>query len=493
MSEVSQINDYTAFITNDDNHIIDFLKVLPKNGSIYYLGQSQYNDPRIVVLEQDTVRNQSARIYFDLFNKRLVNVITSDNDLCNQIKQNVLELIALDKNFSYGSGGIKSISNFWENLDYISNNPSTDGFKDIFKNKPCVIVGSGPSLDKNVDILRCYKDNVVIMAAGSAIATLNKHGIVPQFVFNVDPFEIMEAYILPYVTKDTVLITSSIGSSNLIKSFPGPIVWLSSMEGYKIMESIRDVVPLHYLLLVDVSVISSVLSFATLAGCNPICFIGQDMAFESKDKIHSDGIKELDDPGKVIEVTGLDGKQYQTLEVYRELWDYLNGLVPKIKDHKIINCTESGLGIMGTEVMSLNYAARKYFYREIPKSYTINYQTIDKSKLFSKLILIKRDMIQFKTFYNLFKEYIDTLIKSNVSEVIINNEVNEWFDNVKKVNGYNTIRTYTDWIWYLSVIESDINKKVEMLIKFEYIIDLVIDMLSKQIDNFQRMVNVNES
>ncbi len=49
------------------------------------------------------------------------------------------------------------------------------------KETPVFIVGNGPSLDSLIDIIQEYRDNAIIVSCGTALKTLYKHGITPDF------------------------------------------------------------------------------------------------------------------------------------------------------------------------------------------------------------------------------------------------------------------------------------------------------------------------
>ncbi|MCW8090328.1 motility associated factor glycosyltransferase family protein [Alteromonas sp. ASW11-130] len=49
------------------------------------------------------------------------------------------------------------------------------------KDTPVFIVGNGPSLDNLIDLVEEYKDQAIIISCGTALKTLYKHGITPDF------------------------------------------------------------------------------------------------------------------------------------------------------------------------------------------------------------------------------------------------------------------------------------------------------------------------
>ena len=61
--------------------------------------------------------------------------------------------------------------------------PILTGRKEIksdFKEQPVIIVGNGPSLDKDIELLKSRKDNVIIISCGTALKALLHHGITPS-------------------------------------------------------------------------------------------------------------------------------------------------------------------------------------------------------------------------------------------------------------------------------------------------------------------------
>ncbi len=61
--------------------------------------------------------------------------------------------------------------------------------KDIFEDKPILIVAAGPSLKKNIEWLKQNSDKFIIFAVTATLATLQKADISPDIVVHLDPFE----------------------------------------------------------------------------------------------------------------------------------------------------------------------------------------------------------------------------------------------------------------------------------------------------------------
>ncbi|MFZ5353320.1 MAG: motility associated factor glycosyltransferase family protein, partial [Bacillota bacterium] len=77
--------------------------------------------------------------------------------------------------------------NFCENAKVFSESVTFDNYKDVFKDIPAIIVSAGPSLNKNIELLKNIKDKAIIISCGSAINILESRGIVPHVMAGIDP------------------------------------------------------------------------------------------------------------------------------------------------------------------------------------------------------------------------------------------------------------------------------------------------------------------
>ena len=79
--------------------------------------------------------------------------------------------------------------NFLRNQEVIQKNPGVIALKNRFRNIPGIVIGAGPSLDKNIRYLRKACERAVILCCDAALKPLLSHGIVPNFVLVLDPQE----------------------------------------------------------------------------------------------------------------------------------------------------------------------------------------------------------------------------------------------------------------------------------------------------------------
>lgn len=78
--------------------------------------------------------------------------------------------------------GFNSIPMTLDNLIYTLEETPLNEFKDIYKGKTALIVSAGPSLDRNLEIIKKNRDKIIIFCVGTAYKALAKNGIKPDFL-----------------------------------------------------------------------------------------------------------------------------------------------------------------------------------------------------------------------------------------------------------------------------------------------------------------------
>lgn len=61
-------------------------------------------------------------------------------------------------------------------------------FKDFYKGKKAVVVSAGPTLDRNIETLKKYRENYVLFTVGTAVKTLYKNDIKPDFICLIETY-----------------------------------------------------------------------------------------------------------------------------------------------------------------------------------------------------------------------------------------------------------------------------------------------------------------
>ncbi|EME70285.1 hypothetical protein H261_08868 [Paramagnetospirillum caucaseum] len=102
---------------------------------------------------------------------------------------------------------------------------------------PVFIVGSGPSLDDDIEVIKAYKDRAVIISCGTAARVLMANGIQPDFQMLLEngaaPYRALKAVADEFGYADTVLIASNTVDPRVKEMFRTPVFYFrNSLSSY---------------------------------------------------------------------------------------------------------------------------------------------------------------------------------------------------------------------------------------------------------------------
>lgn len=247
------------------------------------------------------------------------------------------------------------------NFNYLLDSMYIDCLKDKFKNIPAIIVSAGPSLVKNIEQLKEFQDRALIFAVSSSLRKLKEgYNIIPQFATFIDSSE----ELLPLI--DGVSDLEKINFIYQPSTYNGiyklntkrSLVYLPNNDFFSNwVAKILKINNQNYRNRGTVSI--TAFSAAQNFGCNPVIYVGQDLAYTNEGQVYADEeIKVLYDKRNMLCVPGWDGKAVQTNSSYAIFIRYFENLAKEFPDVKIINATEGGAFIRGIEHMSFKEASK---------------------------------------------------------------------------------------------------------------------------------------
>jgi len=162
------------------------------------------------------------------------------------------------------------------NMRYLAERPSVASLTGAFANKPCVIVSPGPSLAKNSALLPALKGQALIIAGNRSVAPLKQLGIAPDLVVVADPID------LRYQLQGDLLDGAGALLLDLVVH-PGMFELQARRHFlytavHEIFNTTSDALGKGGLLPSGGSVATTAFRVALELGCNPIVFVGQDLA-----------------------------------------------------------------------------------------------------------------------------------------------------------------------------------------------------------------------
>ena len=193
------------------------------------------------------------------------------------IAQEIINQILCNTGTIAGAAGGIIADNDIACLPYIIRHRGVNELKDLFKDKPAILVSTGPSLAKNIHHLIDLKDKAIIICVGQAIRVLLAYGIMPDFCTTVDFGEVNYVHFKGLMDSKIPLVTINRTYAPLIRDWQGPkFVAATPVPGYENLSS--GILTEKGFIESGGSVAHMSLGLAQLLGCNPIAFIGQDLA-----------------------------------------------------------------------------------------------------------------------------------------------------------------------------------------------------------------------
>ncbi|MDH4944756.1 6-hydroxymethylpterin diphosphokinase MptE-like protein [Sulfurimonas sp. C5] len=113
-------------------------------------------------------------------------------------------------------------------LEYIKNNYKFINLSKQFKKsslseKPCIVLGAGPSFEKHIDWLKENQDSFIIIAVSAVLKKLHEYNIKPDIVTHLDGFAISAKHFEGFETKNflnnSILLAGSFVQQNIIDHF----------------------------------------------------------------------------------------------------------------------------------------------------------------------------------------------------------------------------------------------------------------------------------
>ncbi|EKF2398570.1 motility associated factor glycosyltransferase family protein [Campylobacter coli] len=239
--------------------------------------------------------------------------------------------------------------------------------KNKFEN--AIVVSAGPSLAKQLPLLKAYQDKAVIFCADGALSMLEKEGIVPDYVTNLDFTDLAMKFFQNKENKTSLNILSCATHPNLVHFLDNKSVVLRDDPLYQRFN-------LNDFGYIDTGTHVSHFSYtlALALGFKNIIMIGQDLAFDEEGNSHSKGFdfgekfsgEENIDKLKVPAYAGKgEVLTHITWNDYRIKLEYL--FACNEQKAKFYNATEGGARINFTEELSFKECCEKLLTKEKPK------------------------------------------------------------------------------------------------------------------------------
>jgi len=244
-----------------------------------------------------------------------------------------------------------------KNLPLFAHGKNLKELDGLFEGKPAILIAPGPSLEKNIHLLKEAKGRAVLIAQLQSVRRLYKEGIQPDFVVVLDPqdltappFNNLEGVPDAFLTNLVVGVTchpAVIGRFKSVYYFGaggGVDRWLQSQMNHGLLDLSGNTTAI------------SCLRLALQWKCTPIVMVGQDLSVSGGRRYASDSSGLLSSAG-MYELPGFYGGVVKSPSNYYLFHFALEALAKNAKQAKadlvLLNCTEGGAFVNGFSHLSL--------------------------------------------------------------------------------------------------------------------------------------------
>lgn len=345
-----------------------------RRGNIVFAVPEEEDLRRLVQEQNSAILNGRIRLFLEKY-VPLLDVRTARlHDIChsqfNAILMNFNTVVQI---------GSTVIQNEVENLPKALLGWNPEGLMGgDFRNRPAIIVATGPSLQKNISLLREAKGKALIISVGQTLRILLAYDVRPDIVCSIDFGEPNYRSLSDAIDEaDMPLLMHPQVYPRIPSEYRGDVFVTLDRNNLLSPAGGSASSPLANTL----TVAQTALNLALAVGANPIVFTGQDLAYGESS--HIEGATY----GKQVTVQGSriimqNERVTKNQEVY---WvpGYFGGRVPTnsgllafLEDieetirhnagRRFINATEGGAHIAGTERMPLRDVLRSHCEQEFP-------------------------------------------------------------------------------------------------------------------------------
>lgn len=258
--------------------------------------------------------------------------------------------------------------NYIENLKYVRKDLSIKVLKNNYT-CPVVVVSGGPSLTKQLNLLKKIRNKVILISAGSTIKTLMAENIEPDYIISIDGAPINYEHFKDYHFKSAKFVYLMSSYPKIREHFETDCFYAISHTESRLEEhfySIFKEKPQQ--LLGGGSVAHYALSLAAYISSGPIALIGQDLAYTDS-KTHADNniqSKTIHEEALLengaFYVDGFYENKVLTNYIFYSMKETFEQLIMNeaFDHHKVYNCTEGGVNINGIKNLSFRQFVTTY-------------------------------------------------------------------------------------------------------------------------------------
>ncbi len=215
-----------------------------------------------------------------------------------------------------------------------------------WEQQECLIVGSGPSLDMDIENIKKYRKNINIICIDSALNALIKNGIKPNFVFTKNCGEQIVDLFSGFPTTDLKIIANLFQPPELFKKCKSDYYLYVPFDEDVFLNNFSQLNPHIPKILNKPSTLAMAFILARCMNFKTIYLLGADFCFEDKNKIYcSDCLYKDNYPGDE-QLCKLENIFLDKVPTYKNLFyssEDLFRIIANESPHRVYNCSQNSI------------------------------------------------------------------------------------------------------------------------------------------------------
>ncbi|EGM0390623.1 motility associated factor glycosyltransferase family protein, partial [Campylobacter coli] len=383
-----------ALLQNKNHqHIIVFEKDIEIIWIMFHIldFSSELQSARLMVLENDKLQTQDytelcsskpffqfSRIYFlELMSHYYERFHEDILGLNKKLAENFKNIILRNGNDPLDA--LQGIEQFVYNLPQMITHPS---YKELLSKRKnlsdtAIIVSTGPSLTKQLPLLKKYASKATIFCADSSYPILAKQGIKPDYVCMLERTELTAEFFnhdFGEFDKDIVFICAGVVHPKAIEYLKGRnLVITQKVLAFPYYINLKD----FSYAAVGLSVAHTLSYLATYLSHKNIIFIGQDLAYAENGNSHPDDYQnsasyESQMYEHILTKAYGEKEEVKTHSIWLLFKNWFeNEMIPNTRKMGITtyNCTEGGARIEGTIEKPFLWACENLLHKDLNKPF----------------------------------------------------------------------------------------------------------------------------
>ncbi|MDU7692824.1 MAG: motility associated factor glycosyltransferase family protein [Helicobacter sp.] len=344
-------------------NLIDFSEEI-QSDQLFLLDSNRANAPMINSLFQ---MEKKSKLYFKLYDLHIFNnfyeaykndILEKNKTFINVIEHNVISI------GNDATDALTGLKNHVLNLPFMLKSPTLLELVNNIKNtNTAIIISTGPSLNKQLDLLKDVQDYATLFSIDASFPILHAAGIKPDLVFSLERVEASAKFYTKTpkeAQKGVIFALTSIVHEALRDSITDGISQFSMRPfGFTNAFNLHD----YGYIGIGMSAANMAYEMAVHGRFDNVIFIGQDLAFapngasHAKNAVYGDFEIAKKDKKVFLEQYG-GGGFVESNEIWQMFLKFFETDISQTPQINVINSTEGGARIKGTKEIPFREAIK---------------------------------------------------------------------------------------------------------------------------------------